>query len=169
MAFRRVLQSALQRWKRGKIQTGQCRKKNEDSIKMFFRSFFKKATTVNTMSPKVIKKNKCVFVCESACVPSMAKGFPTVSSLQSASIETSKSNRALSMMNASRAGGSVLHHRHTNTTRVREACFTDNWPQTFEDLFIRFTRTSFSHSENLYRNPIFRAVIPLCHLYRRWD
>lgn len=77
------------------------------------------------------------------CVPSMAKGFPTVSSLQSASIETSKSNRALSMMNASRVGGSVLHHQHTHTqthtphahtNRDREALIEYYYTITFADL-----------------------------------
>lgn len=68
-----------------------------------------------------------------SCVPSMAKGFPTVSSLHSASIETSKSKRALSMMKASRAGGSVLHHKHTHRFK-RKALIEDNSTKTFRDL-----------------------------------
>lgn len=123
-----------------------------------------------TLSDKPSQYKVRTTVCESDCVPSMAKGFPTVSSLQSASMETSKSNRALSMMNASRLGGSVLHHRHTHHKSEREALIEDNKSQTVEK-----NPVNQINSPNFLRLPRSRAGScvcgshPLCHLYRGWD
>lgn len=109
-------------------------------------------------------KSKCVFLCKSALVPSMAKGFPTVSSLQSASIETSKSNKALSMMNASREGGSVLHHRHTNThTQTWERCL-----QTLRQIYLHIFLLPLESAGTWYGLGT-TCQLATCHSNRGWD